>query len=52
VTPLGSRVPVPAEDSGFDLIPANIGCTFVPGTFSLQDTENTILYGSSQWISA
>ncbi|KAF9456920.1 hypothetical protein BDZ94DRAFT_1326638 [Collybia nuda] len=53
VTPLGSRLPVPSEDSGFDLVPANIGCTFASGTFSLQDTEyesNTILYGNSQWI--
>lgn len=49
VAPLESRVPVPVEDSGFDLIPANIGCTFVPGSFSLLEAEETtVLYGSSE----
>lgn len=51
VAPLGSRHPVPTEDSGFDLIPANIGCTFASGIFSPPDADSTtILYGSGQRI--
>ncbi|KAF4621994.1 hypothetical protein D9613_009505 [Agrocybe pediades] len=49
VSPHGSSVPVPTEDAGFDLVPANIGCIFAPGTFSLRTTEHgenhTVLYG-------
>ncbi|KAJ3508125.1 hypothetical protein NLJ89_g5924 [Agrocybe chaxingu] len=49
LAPHGSRMPVPTEDSGFDLVPANIGCTFSAGSFSLQDPGQdevgTVLYG-------
>ncbi|CAA7264497.1 unnamed protein product [Cyclocybe aegerita] len=49
LAPHGSRIPLPAEDSGFDLVPANIGCAFSPGSFSLQDPGQdevgTVLYG-------
>ena len=39
--------PIPSEDSGFDVVPANIGCTFSEGSFSLQqdDSDATLLYG-------
>ncbi|KAF9527482.1 hypothetical protein CPB83DRAFT_856253 [Crepidotus variabilis] len=49
LAPHGSRTAVPTEDSGFDVVPANIGCNFAPGAFSLRDPEEgeegTILYG-------
>ncbi|KAJ7127895.1 hypothetical protein C8R44DRAFT_873667 [Mycena epipterygia] len=52
--PLGSRISVPNEDSGFDLIPANVGCVFKPGVFSLpeddgSDEPSSILYGLAEW---
>ncbi|KDR71610.1 hypothetical protein GALMADRAFT_253980 [Galerina marginata CBS 339.88] len=51
VAPHGSRLPLPTEDSGFDILPANIGCSFSSGSFVLQNVEdefeNTILYGLS-----
>ncbi|RDB21822.1 hypothetical protein Hypma_010794 [Hypsizygus marmoreus] len=51
VAPLGSRTPVPTEDSGFDVVPANIGCTFIPGTYTFQDTDlPTVLFGRGEWI--
>jgi 1-phosphatidylinositol-3-phosphate 5-kinase len=39
--------PIPAEGTGFNIIPANIGCNFSGGSFSLHQNEsdNTILYG-------
>lgn len=40
VTPYGRQ---PIEDSGFHLLPANIGCNFSPGSFAVQ--EDTVLYG-------
>ncbi|KAH9475049.1 1-phosphatidylinositol 3-phosphate 5-kinase FAB1 [Psilocybe cubensis] len=49
LSPHGRRLPLPTEDSGFDVLPANIGCTFSPATFTLKKTETesetTILYG-------
>lgn len=55
VAPLGSRVVVPNEDSGFDLIPANVGCVFKPGAFSLPEDNSdeplSILYGLAEWDS-
>ncbi|KAJ6515534.1 hypothetical protein C8R45DRAFT_1067124 [Mycena sanguinolenta] len=53
LAPLGSRIAIPDEDSGFDLIPANIGCAFKPGLFALPeddaDEASSILYGLSEW---
>ncbi|KAG5643166.1 hypothetical protein DXG03_001496 [Asterophora parasitica] len=43
VAPPGRKIP--SEDSGFDMVPANIGCTFLPGTYSLQLEAQTILFG-------
>lgn len=47
LSPHKGRVPIPTEDSGFDIIPANIGCIFSGGSFSLQEDESDskILYG-------
>jgi len=56
VAPLGSRIALPAEDSGFDLIPANVGCVFAARVFSLPEdntdttnTDNVFLYGLNEW---
>ncbi|KAF5376402.1 hypothetical protein D9615_008619 [Tricholomella constricta] len=47
--PPGSQILPPSEDSGFDIVPANIGCSFLPGTYSLQHPEtSTILFGSGE----
>ncbi|KAG5651993.1 hypothetical protein H0H81_006675 [Sphagnurus paluster] len=47
VAPPGSRNPLPSEDSGFDIVPANIGCTFLPGTYALQHGDTrTVLFGA------
>jgi len=42
--------PIPAEDSGFDIIPANNGCTFDVGKFVVED--GSIIYGQDQWQGA
>ena len=41
------RGPIPTEGKGFDIVPANIGCTFSGGSFSLHqdESDSTILYG-------
>jgi 1-phosphatidylinositol-3-phosphate 5-kinase len=55
LAPSGSRVVVPAEDSGFDLVPANISCVFSSGIYSLPDSPthdaggSVILYGLEEW---
>ncbi|KAJ7687858.1 hypothetical protein B0H17DRAFT_1069454 [Mycena rosella] len=53
VAPLGSRIAVPSEDSGFDLVPANTGCVFKSATFALpeedSDDRSSILYGLVEW---
>ncbi|KAK7007378.1 hypothetical protein R3P38DRAFT_3325358 [Favolaschia claudopus] len=53
LAPLGSRIAVPNEDSGFDLIPANVGCVFKPSVYSLpeddSDEPSSILYGLAEW---
>jgi 1-phosphatidylinositol-3-phosphate 5-kinase len=55
VAPPGSRVAVPAEDSGFDLVPANISCVFSSGVYSLPDDPThearggVVLYGLEEW---
>lgn len=55
VAPHGSRLPLPAEDSGFDVVPVNIGCEFSPGTFALQEQgheelDGPVLYGLSDGL--
>jgi 1-phosphatidylinositol-3-phosphate 5-kinase len=50
LAPHGSRIPLPTEDSGFDVVPANIGCVFSGGSFALQEptqgeSAGDILYG-------
>ncbi|KAF8797636.1 hypothetical protein BYT27DRAFT_7265512 [Phlegmacium glaucopus] len=47
LSPHQSRAPIATEDSDFDIIPANIGCIFSEGSFSLQpgESDSTILYG-------
>ncbi|KAF7355623.1 hypothetical protein MSAN_01479600 [Mycena sanguinolenta] len=53
LAPLGSRIAIPNEDSGFDLIPANISCAFKPALFALpeddSDEASSILYGLTEW---
>ena len=41
------RGPIRAEGTGFHIIPANIGCIFSGGSFSLHqdESDSTILYG-------
>ncbi|KAG6816538.1 hypothetical protein H0H87_005315 [Tephrocybe sp. NHM501043] len=47
MAPPGNRVPLPFEDSGFDIVPSTIGCSFKAGTYALQDAETpTILFSS------
>ncbi|KAF8900880.1 hypothetical protein CPB84DRAFT_1747322 [Gymnopilus junonius] len=36
IAPHGSPTALPTEDSGFDIVPANIACVFTPGSFVLQ----------------
>lgn len=49
LAPHGNRLPLPTEDRGFDIIPANIGCAFTPATFAVKKNEGemdgTVLYG-------
>lgn len=46
----GYRRPIPLEDSGFDIIPANIGCSFASGVYTLQnDDGSNILFGLHEW---
>lgn len=48
LAPHGTRLPLPTEDDGFDIVPANIGCTFSSGNFMLHDSspaDGTILFG-------
>jgi 1-phosphatidylinositol-3-phosphate 5-kinase len=55
VAPLNSRSALPAEDSGFDLIPDNVGCTFTAGIFSLPEDNShdanadNIICGLNEW---
>jgi 1-phosphatidylinositol-3-phosphate 5-kinase len=52
---LGSRIALPAEDSGFDLVPATIACVFTSGVYSLPARhchdigDSVILYGLDEW---
>jgi len=49
LTPYGSHSALPTEDSGFDIVPANIGCDFASAIFSLQESSqdevSSVLYG-------
>ncbi|KAG7092023.1 hypothetical protein E1B28_008405 [Marasmius oreades] len=52
--PVGSRVALPEEDAGFDIIPSQIRCSFTPGVFVFPDLDqgNILLYGYDEWSSA
>jgi hypothetical protein len=45
VAPHGGTRPLPMEDGGFDLVPANIGCTLDTGHFDLSNDGSNILFG-------
>ncbi|KAG6810670.1 hypothetical protein H0H92_010818 [Tricholoma furcatifolium] len=48
VAPPDSRVPLPFEDSGFDIVPSNIGCSFKAGEYAVHDSDvPTVLYGNN-----
>ncbi|KAJ7078985.1 hypothetical protein C8R43DRAFT_910254 [Mycena crocata] len=54
VAPLGSRIaaPLPSEDSGFSIVPANVGCVFTPSVFAFPESDadsTSILYGLAEW---
>ncbi|CAK5277872.1 unnamed protein product, partial [Mycena citricolor] len=59
VAPLGSDVALPSEDSGFELIPANVACVFTDAVFTVSeeaadggdDGASGILYGLAEWDS-
>ncbi|KAJ7825987.1 hypothetical protein B0H14DRAFT_3874219 [Mycena olivaceomarginata] len=51
LVPLGSALPVPAEDCGFALIPANLGRTFTPSVYALE-TADSVMYGLREWNAA
>ncbi|KAF8063215.1 hypothetical protein FPV67DRAFT_1505586 [Lyophyllum atratum] len=47
VAPPGTRTPT--EDSGFDVVSRNVGCTFTPGMYAHSDAEDlTILFGDKE----
>lgn len=48
LAPMGSHIPVPAEDSGFDIIPSTVRCAFRASVFSVPDKES-ILFGLDNW---
>ncbi|KAJ3539164.1 hypothetical protein NMY22_g4858 [Coprinellus aureogranulatus] len=45
VTPHGRSRPLPAEDSGFDLIPSDIACSFTQGVFVVDGDGSNVLFG-------
>ncbi|KAJ7625739.1 hypothetical protein FB45DRAFT_922194 [Roridomyces roridus] len=50
--PQGSRIafPLPKEDSGFAIVPSQVGCLFAAGNFALSDDgDMDILYGLTEW---
>ena len=52
ITPLGSSLVLPTEDSGFDLVPATVGCLFLDNQFSLpdgDDDDGRIVSGLHEW---
>jgi 1-phosphatidylinositol-3-phosphate 5-kinase len=40
--------PVPAEDSGFSLIPSDIACSFSPGVFSVDEEGVNVMFGLNE----
>ena len=53
VAPPGIRFPLPSEDGGFDIVPANIGCSFTAGTYTVQETGfPAILFGYKELAGA
>ncbi|KAL0059544.1 hypothetical protein AAF712_013689 [Marasmius tenuissimus] len=54
LAPVGSRVALPEQDSGFDIIPTQIQCTFKPGVFAFPDQVqgSVLLYGYDEWSSS
>ncbi|KAL0570221.1 hypothetical protein V5O48_011743 [Marasmius crinis-equi] len=52
--PVGSRIALPEEDSGFDIIPTQTRCMFKPNVFVFPDEAegNSFLYGSDEWTSS
>ncbi|TFK37716.1 hypothetical protein BDQ12DRAFT_684579 [Crucibulum laeve] len=50
-SPYGRRAPLSANDSGFDMVPANIGCVFASGIFAFphEGDDSAILYGLREW---
>lgn len=54
LAPLGSRVALPDEDSGFNLVPSTLGCSFRNSVFVLPEggeEMDVILYGLHEWNS-
>ncbi|KAJ3914042.1 hypothetical protein F5877DRAFT_51221 [Lentinula edodes] len=52
LAPLGSRVALPDDDSGFNLAPSTLGCSFRNSVFVLPEggeEMNVILYGLQEW---
>ncbi|KAH7868609.1 uncharacterized protein C8R40DRAFT_814762 [Lentinula edodes] len=52
LAPLGSRVALPDEDSGFNLVPSTLGCSFRNSVFVLPEggeEMDAILYGFHEW---
>ncbi|GAW04603.1 1-phosphatidylinositol-3-phosphate 5-kinase FAB1 [Lentinula edodes] len=52
LAPLGSRVALPDEDSGFNLVPSTLGCSFRNSVFVLPEggeEMDVILYGLHEW---
>ncbi|TFK21691.1 hypothetical protein FA15DRAFT_672317 [Coprinopsis marcescibilis] len=49
ISPHGDAMPIPAEDSGFDIIPASIGCSFKERFALSNDDGSTILFGLQEW---
>lgn len=53
VAPPRTRLPLPGEDGGSDIVPANIGCSFTAGTYTLQETDfPAILFGNKELAGA
>ncbi|KAK7035354.1 hypothetical protein VNI00_011885 [Paramarasmius palmivorus] len=52
---VGSRIALPDEDGGFDIIPSQIRCIFKPDVFIFPEgtspPEETLLYGYNEWNS-
>jgi 1-phosphatidylinositol-3-phosphate 5-kinase len=53
LTPAEDQASVLREDSGFDIVPSNISCTFRAGTYTIHESQDgsssSILYGLENW---